>query len=162
MFEDNCSDFECLICREEGTDPLLYTSCGHRLCKKCRDKLFGQAADKLTIPCPFCKQQIKKKDITTRSPEELAFEHEMHIRNTLKIEMNEKLEDFPSVEQYYDFLELFEDLGSRRSPVAKKLRDPKFNDNEDINAYRLQKLDRKRTNENNQKKKAAVSFGAPR
>lgn len=104
------NDFTCALCLDDN-DQLLYTQCGHRMCKKCKENLFSSSTDKSSIPCPFCREPIKKKDITPKSPEEIDFENEIWLRQNLKIEMNETLEDFESVEAYYDFLELYEDIG---------------------------------------------------
>ena len=46
-----------------------------------------------------------------KSQEEIEFENEMRIREMLKIWFNETIEDFESVDEYNDYLELIEDVG---------------------------------------------------
>lgn len=46
-----------------------------------------------------------------KSKEEIEFENEMRIREMLKIWFNETMEDFETVDEYNDYLELIEDVG---------------------------------------------------
>ncbi len=50
-----------------------------------------------------------------KSKEEIEFENEMRIREMLKIWFNETIEDFETVEEYNDYLELIEDVGALTS-----------------------------------------------
>jgi len=54
---------------------------------------------------------LKKKDFMEKSKEEIEFENEMRIREMLKIWFNETMEDFETVDEYNDYLELIEDVG---------------------------------------------------
>lgn len=80
------SDFICLLCQKERKK-LLHTICKHKLCENCKIDLF-KAKQEQTINCPYCSQPLRKRDVSEKSQEELAFENEIRIREILSLEFD--------------------------------------------------------------------------
>jgi hypothetical protein len=53
------SKFECSICYNIFTQPMIIENCSHTFCKSCIMNLFNLT----DIPCPLCKQTFNKKNI---------------------------------------------------------------------------------------------------
>lgn len=80
------TDFRCPICYNDR-EPLLYTDCGHKLCKDCVNSMFKEKSGaNPTISCHACRKQLRRKDITPKSREETEIEEEITHRVRLKKE----------------------------------------------------------------------------
>jgi hypothetical protein len=53
------SKFECSICYNVLTQPMIIENCSHTFCKNC----IMHMLTKDSIPCPLCKQTFNKKNI---------------------------------------------------------------------------------------------------
>ena len=100
------SDFICPNCYDDK-HKMLYTKCGHRFCDQCKTNMFTSRGGNV-IFCPFCNETLKRSDISEKSNEEKDFEAEMGVRNKLKNQYNETLENFETEKEYNDYLENYE------------------------------------------------------
>lgn len=79
------TDFICPICHNEE-EKLLYTICNHKMCERCKGELFRSSQDQSSVPCPFCRLPLRKRDIREKSLEEVHFENEIGYRTLLRKE----------------------------------------------------------------------------
>ena len=82
MDEEFLTDFICPICHEEE-ERLLYTVCNHKMCEKCKSKLFNGVQEGRPISCPFCRMPLRKRDIRDKSQEEVFFEMDIAYRRRI-------------------------------------------------------------------------------
>uniref|UniRef100_A0A914XDX5 RING-type domain-containing protein n=1 Tax=Plectus sambesii TaxID=2011161 RepID=A0A914XDX5_9BILA len=85
---------------------LMINECGHSLCKNCVENLFVRNSG----PCPTCGRTLKKNDFWRQMFDDPLIEKENHFRKKLRQVYNLREDDFPSLREYNDYLERFEQL----------------------------------------------------
>lgn len=83
---------------------MMVNVCGHSLCENCVENLFIKGAGK----CPTCDVVLKRSQFKIQLYDDEAVEKDLQIRRKLLKEMHLKAEDFGSLREYNDYLELFE------------------------------------------------------
>eukprot|EP00743_Colponemidia_sp_Colp-15_P003472 GILK01003750.1.p1 GENE.GILK01003750.1~~GILK01003750.1.p1 ORF type:complete len:285 (-),score=54.80 GILK01003750.1:62-916(-) len=105
-------DEECPICRNatylKPDLKLLISSCGHRFCQDCVNRLFS--GGKTVAACPICRNTLRKGNFTDKSSDQVAFDKEVNIRRKVNKIYNKRREDFDSLQDYNNFLEEVEDV----------------------------------------------------
>nr|GAT51093.1 CDK-activating kinase assembly factor [Mycena chlorophos] len=108
--EYSSEDDQCPVCKSdkylEKKLRLLVSSCYHKMCESCIDRLFTLGP----APCPICGKVLRKLAFTPQTFEDLGVEKEIAIRRRIAKEFNKKLEDFPSLREFNDYLEDVEDI----------------------------------------------------
>lgn len=82
----------------------LVNICGHAICERCVENLFvwGSAG------CPVCKKPLKRSNFRQQYFEDASMDREMQIRRKLSKEFTLHEEDFSSLREYNDYLEMIE------------------------------------------------------
>ncbi|KAG8932169.1 TFIIH/NER complex subunit [Tulasnella sp. 418] len=100
----------CPVCKSDRfLNPklrLLVSSCYHRMCESCIDRLFTLGP----APCPICQKTLRKMAFIPQTFEDLAVEKEVGVRRRIAKEFNKRREDFPDLRSYNDYLEEVEDI----------------------------------------------------
>ncbi|KDQ60621.1 hypothetical protein JAAARDRAFT_31582 [Jaapia argillacea MUCL 33604] len=100
----------CPVCKSDRfLNPklrLLVSSCYHKMCESCIDRLFTLGP----APCPICTKTLRKLAFTPQTFEDLEVEKEVSIRRRINKEFNRRREDFPDLRAYNDYLEELEDI----------------------------------------------------
>ncbi|KAF7295301.1 CDK-activating kinase assembly factor [Mycena indigotica] len=108
--EYSSEDDQCPVCKSdkylEKKLRLLVSSCYHKMCESCIDRLFTLGP----APCPICNKVLRKLAFTPQTFEDLGVEKEIAIRRRIAKEFNKHLEDFPSLREFNDYLEEVEDI----------------------------------------------------
>ena len=104
------------------------------------------------IECPYCRTSLRKKDIAEKSREEMEFKNEMRIRGLLKLEFNEKKENFENGKDFNDYKEFIEDIVELKIGKGNDLEIKKR-----LDVYRKDKLLRKKKKTENERLKALSS-----
>ncbi|KAJ7445761.1 CDK-activating kinase assembly factor [Mycena galericulata] len=108
--EYSSEDDQCPVCKSdkylEKKLRLLVSSCYHKMCESCIDRLFTLGP----APCPICNKVLRKLAFTPQTFEDLGVEKEIAIRRRIAKEFNKRLEDFQSLREYNDYLEDVEDI----------------------------------------------------
>lgn len=103
-------DDQCPVCRSDRyLNPklrLLVSSCYHKMCESCIDRLFTLGP----APCPICQKVLRKLAFTPQTFEDLTVEKEVAVRRRIAKEFNKRREDFPDLRSYNDYLEEVEDI----------------------------------------------------
>ncbi|RHZ67803.1 hypothetical protein Glove_299g93 [Diversispora epigaea] len=103
-------DESCPICKNTRyltpNMKLLVSECYHKMCESCIDRLFANGAG----PCPICSLTLRKINFVVPTFEDLSVEKEVRIRKRLAQQFNKRQEDFPSLREYNDYLEMVEDI----------------------------------------------------
>ncbi|KAF8184940.1 CDK-activating kinase assembly factor MAT1-domain-containing protein [Mycena galopus ATCC 62051] len=103
-------DDQCPVCKSdkylEKKLRLLVSSCYHKMCESCIDRLFTLGP----APCPICNKVLRKLAFTPQTFEDLGVEKEIAIRRRIAKEFNKRLEDFSSLREFNDYLEDVEDI----------------------------------------------------
>ncbi|KAF8644119.1 hypothetical protein AX16_008648 [Volvariella volvacea WC 439] len=103
-------DDQCPVCKSDRyLNPklrLLVSSCYHKMCESCIDRLFTLGP----APCPICNKVLRKLAFTPQTFEDLGVEKEVAIRRRIAKEFNKRREDFPDLRSYNDYLEEVEDI----------------------------------------------------
>lgn len=103
-------DDQCPVCRSDRyLNPklrLLVSSCYHKMCESCIDRLFTLGP----APCPICQKVLRKLAFSPQTFEDLDVEKEVAIRRRLAKEFNKCHEDFDDLRSYNDYLEEVEDI----------------------------------------------------
>ncbi|KAF8630430.1 hypothetical protein AX15_002977 [Amanita polypyramis BW_CC] len=103
-------DDQCPVCKSDRyLNPklrLLVSSCYHKMCESCIDRLFTLGP----APCPICSKILRKLAFAPQTFEDLAVEKEVAIRRRIAKEFNKRREDFPDLLSYNDYLEEVEDI----------------------------------------------------
>uniref|UniRef100_A0A0W0GCI6 RNA polymerase II transcription factor B subunit 3 n=1 Tax=Moniliophthora roreri TaxID=221103 RepID=A0A0W0GCI6_MONRR len=109
-------DDQCPVCRSDRyLNPklrLLVSSCYHKMCESCIDRLFTLGP----APCPICQKVLRKLAFSPQTFEDLDVEKEVAIRRRLAKEFNKCHEDFDDLRSYNDYLEEVEDIGKFFDP----------------------------------------------
>ncbi|KAI2806409.1 hypothetical protein RDWZM_006627 [Blomia tropicalis] len=109
---------------------MMVNVCGHALCENCVEQLFVKGAAK----CPTCNVILKRIQFRIQLYDDENVEKDLEIRRRLMRDINLKEEDFPSLKEYNDYLELFEtfvyNLANDIDTTATNMRIDQFkNDN---------------------------------
>ncbi|KAF5358527.1 hypothetical protein D9756_001750 [Leucocoprinus leucothites] len=103
-------DDQCPVCKSDRyLNPklrLLVSSCYHKMCESCIDRLFTLGP----APCPICNKILRKLAFTPQTFEDLGVEKEVAIRRRVAKEFNKRRDDFPDLRSYNDYLEEVEDI----------------------------------------------------
>ncbi|KAL4065351.1 CDK-activating kinase assembly factor MAT1-domain-containing protein [Scleroderma yunnanense] len=103
-------DDQCPVCKSDRyLNPklrLLVSSCYHKMCESCIDRLFTLGP----APCPICQKVLRKLAFTPQTFEDLTVEKEVAVRRRIAKEFNKRREDFPDLRSYNDYLEEVEDI----------------------------------------------------
>ncbi|KAF9001935.1 CDK-activating kinase assembly factor MAT1-domain-containing protein [Cyathus striatus] len=103
-------DDQCPVCKSDRyLNPklrLLVSSCYHKMCESCIDRLFTLGP----APCPICNKILRKLAFTPQTFEDLGVEKEVAVRRRIAKEFNKRCEDFPDLRSYNDYLEEVEDI----------------------------------------------------
>jgi len=123
-------DDQCPVCKSDRyLNPklrLLVSSCYHKMCESCIDRLYTLGP----APCPICAKTLKKMTFIPQTFEDLVVEKEVAIRRKLAkesvaqsfwsvsltcsllsgIRFNKRREDFPDLRSYNDYLQEVEDI----------------------------------------------------
>ncbi|KAI9466005.1 CDK-activating kinase assembly factor [Lactarius psammicola] len=103
-------DDQCPVCKSDRyLNPklrLLVSSCYHKMCESCIDRLYTLGP----APCPICGKTLKKMTFIPQTFEDLVVEKEVAVRRKLAKEFNKRREDFPDLRSYNDYLQEVEDL----------------------------------------------------
>ncbi|KAJ7184218.1 CDK-activating kinase assembly factor [Mycena filopes] len=108
--EYSSDDDQCPVCKSdkylEKKLRLLVSSCYHKMCESCIDRLFTLGP----APCPICNKVLRKLAFTPQTFEDLGVEKEIAIRRRVAKEFNKRLEDFSNLREFNDYLEDVEDI----------------------------------------------------
>ncbi|KAJ7273240.1 CDK-activating kinase assembly factor, partial [Mycena rebaudengoi] len=108
--EYSSEDDQCPVCKSdkylEKKLRLLVSSCYHKMCESCIDRLFTLGP----APCPICNKVLRKLAFTPQTFEDLGVEKEIAIRRRIAKEFNKRLEDFLDLRAFNDYLEDVEDI----------------------------------------------------
>jgi len=85
---------------------LLVNVCGHSLCENCVDLLFKPGSGE----CPECRTSLRKNNFRPQLFDDAVVEKDIDIRKRMLKEFNKKEDDFLSLRDYNDYLELFETI----------------------------------------------------
>ncbi|KAI0064701.1 CDK-activating kinase assembly factor [Artomyces pyxidatus] len=103
-------DDQCPVCKSDRyLNPklrLLVSSCYHKMCESCIDRLFTLGP----APCPICNKILRKLAFIPQTFEDLVVEKEVAVRRKIAKEFNKRREDFPDLRSYNDYLEEVEDI----------------------------------------------------
>lgn len=103
-------DDQCPVCKSDRyLNPklrLLVSSCYHKMCESCIDRLFTLGP----APCPICTKVLRKLAFTPQTFEDLGVEKEVAIRKRLAKEFNKRRDDFDDLRSYNDYLEEVENI----------------------------------------------------
>ncbi|KAL5009048.1 hypothetical protein ScPMuIL_014629 [Solemya velum] len=83
---------------------LLVNVCGHSLCESCVDLLFIKGSG----GCPECGTALRRNNFRLQLFEDANVEKEVDIRKRVLRDFNKKEEDFQSLNEYNDYLEMIE------------------------------------------------------
>ncbi|KAF8842558.1 CDK-activating kinase assembly factor [Paxillus ammoniavirescens] len=103
-------DDQCPVCKSDRyLNPklrLLVSSCYHKMCESCIDRLFTLGP----APCPICQKVLRKLAFTPQTFEDLTVEKEVAVRRRIAKEFNKRRDDFLDLRSYNDYLEEVEDI----------------------------------------------------
>ncbi|KAK6183579.1 hypothetical protein SNE40_011033 [Patella caerulea] len=85
---------------------LMVNVCGHSLCDNCVDLLFIKGSG----ACPECGTAIRRSNFRYQIFEDAQVEKEIDIRKKILKDYNKKEEDFDTLREYNDYLEMIETI----------------------------------------------------
>ncbi|KNE71005.1 CDK-activating kinase assembly factor MAT1 [Allomyces macrogynus ATCC 38327] len=106
----NSEEVTCQVCKfSRYLKPnlkILVSKCNHRICEECIGRVFklGKA------PCPICGTDLRKQDVIAPVFENLMVDKEVRERRRALRVFNKRREDFATLREYNDFLEMVEDV----------------------------------------------------
>ena|ERR1700761_9484408 len=107
-------DDQCPVCKSDRyLNPklrLLVSSCYHKMCESCIDRLFTLGP----APCPICNKTLRKLAFTPQTFEDLAVEKELAVRRRIAREFSKKRGDFNDLREYNDYLEEVENISQHQ------------------------------------------------
>jgi CDK-activating kinase assembly factor MAT1 len=86
---------------------LMMATCGHKFCESCVTLTFLKDA---SLSCPECHAQLKRNSFIHQSFDDSAFEKQNSIRKRVLKIFNKRRDEFPTLKDYNDYLEMVEDL----------------------------------------------------
>ncbi|TEB36030.1 CDK-activating kinase assembly factor [Coprinellus micaceus] len=110
FFVRQSMDDQCPVCKSDRyLNPklrLLVSSCYHKMCESCIDRLFTLGP----APCPICNKTLRKLAFTPQTFEDLTVEKEVAVRRRIAKNFNKRREDFPDLRGFNDYLETVEEI----------------------------------------------------
>ncbi len=104
---------------------LLVNVCGHNLCESCVELLFAKGEGGMTVAlrsmwysrlfpgsgsCPECGMALRRTNFRFQLFEDAAIDRDVDIRRRVLRDFNQREEDFPTLREYNDYLEMVEDI----------------------------------------------------
>ncbi|KAL7686513.1 putative cdk-activating kinase assembly factor MAT1/Tfb3, Zinc finger, RING/FYVE/PHD-type [Plasmopara halstedii] len=86
---------------------MLISKCGHRFCDHCIKREFQHQRE---IACPACQKSVKKSQLQDKTIEELNYVKETSVRKKVTKDYNKTEDDFDTLDEYNDYLEMLENL----------------------------------------------------
>lgn len=107
---------KCSKCRTEvdptnpNTKMKFSQKCDHHLCKVCYNELYRNAQiPQLQCITPDCGIMLNNQDYKDESREEILFKKDLECRRRVLDVHNKQQSDFPSLDEYDDYLMMIED-----------------------------------------------------
>ncbi|XP_019559457.2 CDK-activating kinase assembly factor MAT1 [Aedes albopictus] len=85
---------------------LMVNVCGHTLCESCVELLFLKGSGS----CPECNVALRRSNFRVQLFEDSNVDKEVQIRKRILKDFNKKEDDFATLGEYNDYLELIEEL----------------------------------------------------
>eukprot|EP00088_Acartia_fossae_P013910 TRINITY_DN17379_c0_g1_i1.p1 TRINITY_DN17379_c0_g1~~TRINITY_DN17379_c0_g1_i1.p1 ORF type:complete len:316 (+),score=66.16 TRINITY_DN17379_c0_g1_i1:32-949(+) len=85
---------------------LMVNVCGHNLCESCVELLFVKGS----VQCPECNIPLRRTNFRLQLFEDANIDKEVDIRRRILRDFNKQREDFGSLRDYNDYLEMVEDI----------------------------------------------------
>uniref|UniRef100_U5EW86 CDK-activating kinase assembly factor MAT1 n=1 Tax=Corethrella appendiculata TaxID=1370023 RepID=U5EW86_9DIPT len=85
---------------------LMINVCGHCLCESCVELLFLKGSGS----CPECNVPLRRSNFRIQMFEDPKVEKEVNIRQRVIRDFNKREEDFASLAEYNDYLEMIEEI----------------------------------------------------
>ncbi|XP_071834611.1 CDK-activating kinase assembly factor MAT1-like [Apostichopus japonicus] len=85
---------------------LLVNVCGHSLCENCVELLFGRGSG----ACPQCNTALRRTQFRLQLFENPTVEREVDIRRRIMKDFNKQEEDFETLDDFNDYLEMVESI----------------------------------------------------
>lgn len=85
---------------------LMVNVCGHNLCESCVELLFVKGSGS----CPECDIPLRRGNFRLQLFEDAIIDKEVDIRRRILKDFNKHEEDFDSLREYNDYLEMVEDI----------------------------------------------------
>ncbi|ODV81657.1 RNA polymerase II transcription factor B subunit 3 [Suhomyces tanzawaensis NRRL Y-17324] len=111
--EDERTKDMCPICKtDKYLSPnmtfLINPECYHKICESCVDRIFSLGP----APCPYpkCGKILRKNKFKKQIFDDILIEREIDIRKRISNIFNKTEEDFPSLDEYNQYLEKVENV----------------------------------------------------
>jgi len=88
------------------TMKLMVNVCGHNLCESCVELLFVKGSG----ACPECDIPLRRTNFRIQLFEDAFIDKEVEIRRRILKDFNRQREDFDTLREYNDYLEMIEDI----------------------------------------------------
>jgi len=85
---------------------LMVNVCGHNICENCVELLFVKGSGS----CPECNIPLRRANFRLQLFEDASVDKEVDIRRRILKDFNKQEEDFESLREYNDYLEMVEDI----------------------------------------------------
>jgi len=85
---------------------LMVNVCGHNICETCVELLFVKGSG----ACPECNIPLRRTNFRLQLFEDANVDKEVDIRRRILKDFNKQEEDFESLREYNDYLEMVEDI----------------------------------------------------
>ncbi|ETN62227.1 CDK-activating kinase assembly factor MAT1 [Anopheles darlingi] len=85
---------------------LMVNVCGHTLCESCVELLFLKGSGS----CPECGVALRRSNFRVQLFEDSNVDKEVQIRKRILKDFNKKEDDFATVDEYNDYLEMIEEI----------------------------------------------------
>jgi len=85
---------------------LMVNVCGHNLCENCVELLFVKGSG----ACPECNVPLRRGNFRLQLFEDANIDKEVDIRRKILRDFNKQEEDFESLREFNDYLEMVEDI----------------------------------------------------
>ncbi|XP_058445640.1 CDK-activating kinase assembly factor MAT1 [Malaya genurostris] len=85
---------------------LMVNVCGHTLCESCVELLFLKGSGS----CPECNVALRRSNFRVQLFEDSKVDKEIQIRKRIMRDFNKKEDDFSSLDEYNDYLEMIEEI----------------------------------------------------
>jgi len=85
---------------------LMVNVCGHNICESCVELLFVKGSG----ACPECNIPLRRTNFRLQLFEDASIDKEVDIRRRILKDFNKLEEDFETLREYNDYLEMVEDI----------------------------------------------------
>jgi len=85
---------------------LMVNVCGHNICESCVELLFVKGSG----ACPECNIPLRRTNFRLQLFEDASIDKEVDIRRRILKDFNKHEEDFETLREYNDYLEMVEDI----------------------------------------------------